>query len=139
MDMKSVEEVKANPNIPPFNPGDTVKVSCRIVEGERERLQTFQGVVLRIKGSGPGASFTVRRVSYGIGIERIFFFYSPRLEKVEVLRQGRVRRARLYYLRGLSGKAQRIKQKGRELGQKVAGAKADKETTPAEEKPVAQG
>ncbi|MFC1860070.1 50S ribosomal protein L19 [Chloroflexota bacterium] len=104
-------EVKPNPNIPALAPGDTVKVSARIVEGERERTQSFQGVVIKVSGGGTGASFTVRRVAYGIGVERTFPFHSPMVEKVEVVRQGKVKRAKLYYLRGLSAKASRIKEK----------------------------
>jgi len=113
MDAKSAIELKENPNIPDFKTGDTVKVSAKVVEGERERTQTFQGVVIRVRQGGVGADFTVRRVSHGVGVERTFMFHSPRLEKVDVLRQGRVRRAKLYYLRGLTGKAARIKEKAR--------------------------
>ncbi|MFC1904613.1 50S ribosomal protein L19 [Chloroflexota bacterium] len=104
-------EVKPNPNIPPLAPGDTVKVTARVVEGERERSQAFQGVVIRLRNSGAGSSFTVRRVAYGVGVERTFPLYSPLVEKVEVVRHGKVRRAKLYYLRGLSAKAARIKEK----------------------------
>ena len=111
MDTASVIEVKPNPNIPTLAPGDTVKVSAKIVEGERERTQQFQGVVIKVRGGGAGASFTVRRVAYGVGVERTFPLYSPLVEKVEVVRHGKVRRAKLYYLRGLSGKKARIKEK----------------------------
>ena len=111
MDTASVIEVKPNPNIPALAPGDTVKVSAKIVEGERERTQQFQGVVIKVRGGGAGASFTVRRVAYGVGVERTFPLYSPLVEKVEVVRHGKVRRAKLYYLRGLSAKASRIKEK----------------------------
>ncbi len=98
--------------VPEFRPGDTVKVYFRIVEGEdKERVQMFQGVVIRKRGSGTGATFTVRKVSYGIGVERTFPLYSPRIEKIEVIRRGKVRRARLYYLRGRTGKAARIKER----------------------------
>ncbi len=98
--------------IPEFRPGDTVKVYFRIVEGEdKERVQMFQGVVIRKRGSGTGATFTVRKVSYGIGVERTFPLYSPRIEKIEVIRRGKVRRARLYYLRGRTGKTARIKER----------------------------
>ena len=113
MDAKSAVELKENPNIADFKPGDTVRVSAKVVEGDRERTQTFQGVVIRVRRGGPASTFTVRRVSHGVGVERTFMFYSPRLEKVEVLREGRVRRAKLYYLRGLTGRAARIKEKGR--------------------------
>ena len=111
MNVTSLIEVKPNPSIPAFAPGDTIKVSAKIVEGEKERTQVFQGVVIRVRRGGPGASFTVRRVAYGIGVERTFPFQSPLVEKVEVVRQGKVRRAKLYYLRGLSAKASRIKEK----------------------------
>ena len=111
MSVASLIEVKPNPNIPAFAPGDTVKVSAKIVEGEKERTQSFQGVVIKVRRGGAGASFTVRRVAYGIGVERTFLLYSPLVEKVEVVRQGKVRRAKLYYLRGLSAKASRIKEK----------------------------
>lgn len=111
MDVASVVETKERPEVAGFNAGDTVKVSSKVVEGERERTQVFQGVVLRVRQGGPNSSFTVRRVTHGVGVERTFLFHSPRLEQVEVVRQGKVRRARLYYLRGLTGKAARIKQK----------------------------
>ena len=111
MNTTSLVEVKPNPNIPPLAPGDTVRVSSKVVEGDRERIQVFQGVVIRVRHSGAGASFTVRRVAYGVGVERTFPLYSPLIEKVEVVRHGKVRRAKLYYLRGLSAKASRIKEK----------------------------
>ena len=111
MNIDSVVEVKPNPNIPDFRSGDTVKVSVKVVEGDRERIQAFQGVVIRARGGGAGASFTVRRISHGIGVERTFMLHSPSIEKVEVLRHGKVRRANLYYLRGVAGKAARIKEK----------------------------
>ena len=111
MNVSSLVDVKSNPNIPTLAPGDTVKVSAKIVEGERERIQVFQGVVIRVRKGGVGANFTVRRVAYGVGVERTFPLYSPLVEKVEVVRHGKVRRAKLYYLRGLSGKAARIKEK----------------------------
>ncbi len=113
MDAHSLVQVQANPKVGDFRPGDTVNVSIRIKEGERERSQVFRGAVIRKRGNGPGASFTVRRVTHGIGVERTFLLYSPTVEAVEVIRRGVVRRARLYYLRGLSGKAARIKEKGR--------------------------
>jgi large subunit ribosomal protein L19 len=97
--------------IPKLAPGDTVKVSSRIIEGDKERLQNFQGVVLKIKGAVDGGNFTVRRVTYGIGVERTFPMGSPMIAKVELVRHGKVRRARLFYLRDLSGKAARIKEK----------------------------
>jgi len=111
MNVASLIEVKPNPNIPTLAPGDTVKVSAKIVEGEKERTQSFQGVVIKVRRGGVGASFTVRRIAYGIGVERTFPFQSPLVEKVEVVRQGKVRRAKLYYLRGLSARRARIKEK----------------------------
>ncbi len=111
MNIESVIELKPNPNIPALAPGDTVKVSTKVVEGDKERTQAFQGVVIGVRNSGAGSSFTVRRVAYGVGVERTFPLYSPRVEKVEILRRGKVRRAKLYYLRGLSAKASRIKEK----------------------------
>jgi len=111
MNMASLIEVKPNPNIPALAPGDTVKVTAKIVEGEKERTQLFQGVVIKIRRGGVGANFTVRRVAYGVGVERTFPLYSPLVEGVEVVRHGKVRRAKLYYLRGLSTKASRIKEK----------------------------
>lgn len=109
MSVTSLIEVKPNPNIPDITPGDTVKVSSKIVEGGKERTQVLQGVVIKVRRGGAGASFTVRHVAYGVGVERTFPLYSPLVEKVELVRQGKVRRAKLYYLRGLSGKAARKK------------------------------
>ncbi|MCI0547279.1 MAG: 50S ribosomal protein L19 [Candidatus Rokubacteria bacterium] len=94
-----------------FVPGDTVRISVKVVEGEKERLQAFEGVVIRKRGSGASASFTVRRISYGVGVERTFPLHSPRIEKIQVTRRAKVRRAKLYYLRDLAGKAARLKEK----------------------------
>ena len=111
MNMASLVEVKPNPNIPTLAPGDTVKVGTKIVEGDRERTQLFQGVVIKVRRNAEGGNFTVRRVAYGVGVERTFPLCSPLVEKVEVVRHGKVRRAKLYYLRGLSSKASRLKEK----------------------------
>jgi large subunit ribosomal protein L19 len=111
MVQSSSTEVKSNTEMPDFSPGDNVKISLRVVEGDKERIQVFQGVVIRIKNSGLGSTFTVRRVTYGVGVERTFPLNSPRVEKIEVVRRGKVRRAKLFYLRGLSAKASRIKEK----------------------------
>ena len=112
MEAAQLIKLDPTPNIPDFGPGDTVRVNFRIREGERERIQAFQGVVIRRQnGKGPAANFTVRRISDGIGIERIFPIYSPLIESLEVTRRGSVRRAKLYYLRGLQGRAARIKEK----------------------------
>ncbi len=110
--IREIENEYLRKDLPDFRPGDTVKVYFRIVEGEdKERTQIFQGVVIRKRGSGTGATFTVRKVSYGIGVERTFPLHSPRLEKIEVVKRGKVRRARLYYLRNRTGKAARIKER----------------------------
>ena len=92
-----------------FGPGDTVRVHVRVIEGEKERTQIFEGIVIRKRGEGVKASFTVRRISYGVGVERTFPLHSPRIDKVDVVRSSRVRRSKLYYLRGLTGKAARLK------------------------------
>ncbi|MCL6634948.1 MAG: 50S ribosomal protein L19 [Peptococcaceae bacterium] len=104
----SLEQEQVKKDIVEFKPGDTVRVHVKVVEGGRERIQVFEGVVIRRRGGGLGETFTVRRVSYGVGVERTFPLHSPRIDKIEVVRRGRVRRARLYYLRGLHGKAARI-------------------------------
>jgi len=111
MNVTQLAEVKPKADIPKIAPGDTVKVSAKIVEGEKERLQIFQGVVIKVRRGADGGSFTVRRIAYGIGVERTFPLGSPLIERVEVVRHGKVRRAKLYYLRGLSGRAARIKEK----------------------------
>jgi len=111
MNMASLIEVKPNPNIPALAPGDTVKVSTKVVEGGRERTQLFQGVVIKVRHNAEGGNFTVRRIAYSVGVERTFPLCSPLVEKVEVVRHGKVRRAKLYYLRGLSAKASRLKEK----------------------------
>ncbi len=111
MNMESLVEPKANPDIPALTSGDTVKVSTRVVEGDKERIQLFQGVIIKVRNRGAGSSFTVRRVTYGVGVERTFPLYSPRVEKVEIVRRGKKRRAKLYYLRGLSAKTSRLKEK----------------------------
>lgn len=98
-------------DIPEFTSGDTVVVHVKIVEGEKERIQIYQGVVIQIKGKGINKSFTVRKISNGVGVERIFPIHSPNIAKIEVTRFGQVRRSRIYYLRELSGKAARIKEK----------------------------
>jgi large subunit ribosomal protein L19 len=109
--IETLENEQMRVDIPAFGPGDTVKVHARIREGQKERIQVFQGVVIRKRKGNTGASFTVRKISYGIGVERIFPLHSPLIDKIEVVTRGRVRRARLYYLRKLRGKAARIKEK----------------------------
>jgi len=100
--------------VPPFQPGDTVRVSVRVVEGERERVQAFEGVCIARKNAGINSNFTLRKISYGEGVERIFPLYSPRISAIEVVRRGAVRRAKLYYLRSRRGKSARIAERGRE-------------------------
>ena len=105
-------QLETNPNIPELNPGDTVRVHVRIIEGERERVQVFNGTIIRVRKGGAGATFTVRRIaSHGIGVERTFLLHSPRIEKVEVTRRAKVRRGRLYFLRERRGKSARLKEK----------------------------
>lgn len=111
MNVNSLINLKRNTKIPELAPGDTVRVYTKVIEGGKERLQPFQGVVIKLQGGGVSATFTVRRIAYGVGVERTFPLYSPRVERVEVIRHGRVRRAKLYYLRGRSGKAARIKER----------------------------
>ena len=113
MDISSVVETKVNEDIPEINPGNTLRVKMKIIEGERERSQTFEGVVIRVRPGGAGANFTLRKVFHGVGVERTFPLHSPRLENVEILRYGNVRRAKLYYLRQLSGKMAKLKVKSR--------------------------
>ena len=111
--IKQSEREHMRMDIPSFKPGDTIKVYLRIVEGEKERIQMFQGNVIRIQRGTTDATFTVRKISDGVGVERIFPLHSPFIDHVEVVSQGRVRRSRLYYLRALKGKAARIKPRGR--------------------------
>jgi large subunit ribosomal protein L19 len=106
--LQSLEREQLRTDIPDFKAGDTVRVHVRVVEGARERIQVFEGVVIARRGGGIRETFTVRRMSYGIGVERVFPLHSPRIAKIEVMRRGRVRRAKLYYLRNLTGKAARI-------------------------------
>jgi large subunit ribosomal protein L19 len=109
--IQAVEEKHLRADLPPFKPGDTVKVQVKVVEGDKERLQAFEGICIRRRGGGLSATFTVRKVTYGVGVERTFPLHSPSLDRIEVLRQGLVRRAKLYYLRKLKGKAARIKER----------------------------
>jgi large subunit ribosomal protein L19 len=110
--LERLEQENMRYDMPDFRAGDTVKVYIRIIEGDKERVQIFQGVVLRRRRGTMNASFTVRKISHGVGVEKTFALHNPRLEKVEVVTQGRVRRSRLFYLRNLRGKAARIKEKG---------------------------
>ena len=106
--IQKIEDRALRNDLPVFRVGDTVRLQVRVVEGEKERIQPFEGLVIKISRGGNRANFTVRKISYGIGVERIFPFHSPRIEKIQVLSRGKVRRAKLYYLRELSGKAARI-------------------------------
>jgi large subunit ribosomal protein L19 len=115
--IRELEQDYLRPNVPDFGPGDTVRAHVKVVEGNRERVQAFEGMVIRRRGGGINENFTIRRIaSHGIGVERTFLLHSPRLEKIEVLRHGKVRRAKLYYLRGRTGRAARIKERRRPAG-----------------------
>ncbi|MDM8525711.1 50S ribosomal protein L19 [Desulfococcaceae bacterium HSG8] len=109
--LKQLEREKMRLDIPGFIPGDTVKVHVKIKEGEKERIQAFQGVVISKRKGLSNATFTVRKVSYGIGVERVFLLHSPTIDRIEVISQGRVRRSKIYYLRKLRGKAARMKER----------------------------
>ena len=110
-ELRRIEEEQMRSDVPEFRPGDTVRVHVKVIEGNRERIQAYEGVVIARKHGGLRETFTVRRVTYGVGVERTFMLHSPRIERIEVLRHGIVRRAKLYYLRGLSGKAARIRER----------------------------
>jgi large subunit ribosomal protein L19 len=113
IEREQVEKLAANRPVPKFEPGDTVRVMVRVVEGERERVQAFEGVCIARKNAGINSNFTLRKISYGEGVERVFPLYSPRITAIEVVRRGVVRRAKLYYLRGRTGKAARITERAR--------------------------
>jgi large subunit ribosomal protein L19 len=108
--VREVTKEQLRNDIPDFKPGDTVRVHVKVIEGQRERIQVFEGVVIQRRGGGISETFSVRKVSYGVGVERTFPLHSPRIEKIEVVRRGKVRRAKLFYLRKLRGKAARIKE-----------------------------
>ena len=114
IEREQVEKLAANRPVPDFAPGDTVRVSLRVVEGERERVQAFEGVCIARKNAGINSNFTLRKISYGEGVERVFPLYSPRITAIEVIRRGVVRRAKLYYLRGRTGKRARIAERARD-------------------------
>ncbi len=114
--LDQVESVYLRQGIPEFNPGDTIRVHVRVVEGDKHRIQVFQGVVIARRGGGTRETFTVRKISGGIGVERIFPLHSPNVDKIELMRRGRVRRAKLYYLRDLRGKAARIDERREDKG-----------------------
>ena len=111
IEKKQMDAVLAQREIPEFGPGDTLRIDVKVVEGTRERVQAFEGVCIGRKNDGIGSSFTVRKMSYGEGVERVFPLYSPKIQEIKVVRRGRVRRAKLYYLRGRTGKAARSPEK----------------------------
>src|SRR5258707_12639334 len=120
--LQAVESAQLRKDVPEIKSGDTVRLQVRVVEGNRERLQPFEGVVMRLRGGGVNRNFTVRRITHGVGVERTFLLNSPRIEKIEVIRHARVRRKQLYFLRGLTGKAARLKE-GRPLTCRQSAAK----------------
>lgn len=133
--MNRIDAVHPSPlrrDLPPFRPGDTVRVSVNIVEGDKQRIQVFEGVVIRRRGHGPSATFTVRKVSYGVGVERIFLAESPSVAKVEIKARGHVRRSRLYYLRERSGKKARLRSKVRDVSGLISEEAAEAAGTAAE-------
>jgi large subunit ribosomal protein L19 len=133
IEAQEVAKQAAAKEIPEFGPGDTVRVNVKVVEGSRERIQAFEGVCIARKNAGINSAFTVRKISYGEGVERIFPLYSPRVDSIEVIRRGRVRRAKLYYLRGLRGKAARITEKSRYHDVAAAAKSGSKEAATADE------
>lgn len=141
MVIPSLIDVKPNPKIPEVKSGDVVKVSQKFKEGDKEKFQSFQGVIIRVKQGKNNSSFTVRRVSHGVGVERVFLFASPSVEKVEVLKQAKVRRARLYYLRKLSGSASRLKERHRErvIAEEIAPVEVETPPEAALPAPAATG
>jgi len=108
--VQAITQEQLRQDVPSFRPGDTLKVYVKVIEGSRERIQLFEGVVIKRRGGGISETFTVRKISYGVGVERTFPVHSPKVDKIEVARRGKVRRAKLYYLRELRGKAARIKE-----------------------------
>lgn len=108
--VQAITQEQLRKDVPSFRPGDTLKVHVKVIEGTRERIQLFEGVVIKRRGGGISETFTVRKISYGVGVERTFPLHSPKIDKIEVARRGKVRRAKLYYLRELRGKAARIKE-----------------------------
>jgi len=111
IDINKIIPDQMKTDIPAFNPGDHIKIHVRVIEGDKERIQPFEGDVISIRGEGVNRTFTVRKIASGVGVERIFPLYSPKIAKIEILKKGQIRRAKLYYLRNLSGKAARIKSK----------------------------
>ena len=132
--MVAMEEKKTTTKVPDFRPGETVKVHMKVKEGESERVQVFEGVVIVRRGRGAGENFTVRKVSFGVGVERTFPLVTPHVEKIELVRTGKARRARLYYLRDLTGKSARLDERGTEESRKAEAKEAKAESAKAEAK-----
>ena len=133
IEKEQIAAIEAEKSIPDFQPGDTVKVNVKVIEGSRERVQAFEGVCIARSGGGLNENFTVRKISYGEGVERVFPIYSPLVANIEVVRRGRVRRAKLYYLRGLTGKAARIAERRLKTSKETPTAAADAIPTAAQE------
>jgi large subunit ribosomal protein L19 len=132
LDQEQVKKLTEGRAVPEFGAGDTIKVSVKVIEGERERVQAFEGVCIARKNAGVNSNFTLRKISYGEGVERVFPLYSPRITAIEVVRRGKVRRAKLYYLRGRTGKAARIVERGRESGEAAVAASESADTAATE-------
>jgi large subunit ribosomal protein L19 len=132
LEAEQIEALTQSKTIPDFRPGDTLRVGVRVVEGERTRIQNFEGVCIARANRGIGSSFTVRKISFGEGVERVFPLYSPNVDAIEVVRRGAVRRAKLYYLRGRTGKAARIAERRDTRPDKSAAAAPERETENAE-------
>jgi large subunit ribosomal protein L19 len=132
LEAEQIEALTQSKTIPDFRPGDTLRVGVRVVEGERTRIQNFEGVCIARANRGIGSSFTVRKISFGEGVERVFPLYSPNVDAIEVVRRGAVRRAKLYYLRGRTGKAARIAERRDTRPDKAAAAAPERETENAE-------
>lgn len=135
--LDSIEKASLRNDLPPFRPGDTVRVHVRVTEGDKERIQVFEGVVLRRRGAGTSETFTVRKVSYGVGVERVFPVQSPIVARVEIKDRGHVRRARLYYMRELRGKKARLRSKMTDLAALVAPSEAAAQEAEAAPEPEA--
>ena len=132
LNAEAVEKLVDEREVPEFGPGDTLRVHVKVVEGSRERVQVFEGVCIARRNRSLNSSFTVRKISYGEGVERVFPLHSPRIAKIEVMKRGAVRRAKLYYLRGRRGKSARIREKRDDRGARKAAAKAQESAAPAD-------
>ena len=132
LNAEAVEKLVDEREVPEFAPGDTLRVHVKVVEGSRERVQVFEGVCIARRNRSLNSSFTVRKISYGEGVERVFPLHSPRIAQIEVMKRGAVRRAKLYYLRGRRGKSARIREKRDDRGARKAAAKAKESTAPAD-------